>query len=125
MIPLILGAFLILLAIIGKRFHAGLMTRTQIPAWQGRTWLLLMGGSLFLFGLASLLHSSSAATWLRVLDAATDGYEIFIGGFMMLLGALFAAAGKGKAPVQARWLAAAASLAGAIVLFDGVTKIIS
>jgi hypothetical protein len=125
MVPLILGAFLIIMAIIANRFYAGLGRRTQVPAWQGRTWLLLMGASLVVLGLAHLLHWSNTAVWQRVFDAIGNGYEVFVGGGMMLLGAVFAIAGKGKAPAQARWIALAASVAGAIFLFDGLTKIMN
>lgn len=125
MLPLILGVVLIILAIVGDRFTAGLRGRIQVPAWQGRTWLLLMGASLAVLGIAHLLHWSNTAVWQRAFDAIGNVYEVFVGGVVMLLGATFALAGKGKIPAQIRWIALAASVAGAIFLFDGLTKIMN
>ena len=125
MVPLIFGAFLILMALIGNRFYVGLRARTAVPAWQGRTWLLLMGISLFVVGLAHLLHWSNTTTWQRVFDTIGNGYEVFGGSLMMVVGAIFVVAGKGKMPVQGRLIAVAASIAGAIFAFDGLTKIIN
>ena len=125
MVPLILGVFLIILAIVGDRFSVALRGRIQVSGWQGRTWLLLMGASLAIFGLAHLLHWSNTAVWERVFDAIGNGYEVFVGGVVMLVGAMFAVAGKGKVPAQIRWIALAASIAGAIFLFDGLMKIMS
>ena len=125
MVPLILGAFLIVMAIVAERFHAGLGRRIEVPAWQGRTWLLLFGIALFVFGLAHLLHWSNTAMWQRVFDAIGNGYEVFIGSVVMVLGAIFAVAGKGKISTGIRWIALAASAAGAMLLYDGLAKIMN
>jgi hypothetical protein len=123
MVAVILGTVLITMAIIADRFKVGLTTRTYVSAWQGRTSLLLLGTALLMVGLAHVLHWSNEVMWQRVFDGISNGYEIFTGGVVMLLGAVFAVAGKGKAPKAARWIAAVASVAGAIFLFDGLTKV--
>lgn len=123
MIAVILGAFLITMAIVGDRFTVGLTTRTYATAWQGRTSLLLFGAALVMFGVAHILHWSNEGMWQRAFDGIWNGYEVFVGAGIALLGGVFAIAGKGKVPAQARWIAVAASVAGAIFLFDGLMKI--
>lgn len=123
MIAVTLGVFLITLAIVADRFKVGLTTRTYVSAWQGRTSLLLFAAALLMFGLAHMLQWSNQGMWQRAFDSIWNGYEVFVGAGMALLGGVFAIAGKSKAPAQARWIAVAASVAGAIFLFDGLTKI--
>ena len=113
------------MAIVADRFHAGLGRRKEVPAWQGRTWLLLFGVALFVFGLADWLHWSNTAVWQRVFDAIGNGYEVFIGSVVMVLGAVFAVAGKGKISTGMRWIALAVGAAGAMLLYDGLAKIMS
>lgn len=125
MVPVILGTFLVTMAFFADRFKVGLTTRMYVSAWQGRTSLLLLGAGLLMVGLAHLLRWPNDATWQRVFNGLWDGYELFVGAVVMVLGALFAIAGKGKAPARARWLAFAGTVAGAIFLFDGLTKIMN
>jgi hypothetical protein len=122
MVPLICGAFLIAMAIVADRFYVGLGARVQVSGWQGRTWLLLLSIPLFMVGLASVLHWSTVAVWQRALDNTWNAFELFNGVLMMLLGAVFAVAGRGKVPTQFRWIALAVSTGGAIFAFDAVTK---
>jgi len=44
---------------------------------------------------------------------------------VMFVGAMFALARKRKVSAQTRWIALAASVTGAIFLFDGLTKIMN
>lgn len=125
LVPVILGTLLVTMAIFADRFKVGLTTRMYVSAWQGRTSLLLFGAGLLMVGLSHLLHWSNEATWQRVFNGIWDGYELLVGAVVMVLGALFAIAGKGKAPARVRWLAFAGSVAGAIFLVDGLTKIMN
>lgn len=54
-VPVILGAFLIVVSIIAESFKVGLTTRTYVSAWQGRASLLLFGAGLLMVGLPHLL----------------------------------------------------------------------
>lgn len=126
MVPVILGVFLIVVAIGAESFKVGLTTRIYVSAWQGRASLLLFGAGLLMVGLAHLLHWPNEATWQRVFNVTWDGYELFVGAVLMVSGALFAiVGGKSKVPARARWLAFAGSVAGAIFLLDGLTKIMN
>src|SRR6185312_5585275 len=125
MVPIILGAFLIVMGIVADRFTVGLRGRIQVSAWQGRASPLLFGSGLLLVGLAHVLQWWNEAMWQRMNDGIWNGYEVFVGGGMMVLGVVFAVAGKSTIAASWRWFGLAVSVAGAIFLFDGVTKILN
>jgi hypothetical protein len=41
--PLVIGSFFIVGGILGKRFTTGLATKTPVPAWYGRPWIIGFG----------------------------------------------------------------------------------
>jgi len=113
------------MGIVADRFTVGLRGRIQVSAWQGRASLLLFGSGLLLVGLAHVLQWWNEAMWQRMNDGIWNGYEVFVGGGMMVLGVVFAVAGKSTIAASWRWFGLAVSVAGAIFLFDGVTKILN
>src|SRR5438128_1071684 len=109
---LILGLALVLAAVFGKTFYAGGLrpgARVPIPAWQGRTWLLIFGILIALIGVAGLLgdsHSGLRNFVERAFVIFKFGSEMFAGAIALFGGVVFLLPGKDKVEVQARLMGA-------------------
>ena len=126
-ICLTIGVVVVLVAVFGKTFYAGLspQARVPIPAWQGRTWLLISGGLLVLEGLGGLLGESYTGLRHFVERAFVTfdiGYEMFGGIIMALVGGVFVLPGKNKADNEARLLGAGLAFFGLILISDSLWK---
>jgi len=124
---LFLGAALVLGAILGKRFYAGLSpkARVPIPKWQGRAWLLISGGLLLLMRLRGVLGPKRIGIHHFVERAFVTldfGYEMFGGIIAALAGVGFLLPGKDKVDIQARLLGAGLVFFGLILISDGLWK---
>ena len=124
---LILGAALVLAALLGKTFYAGLTpkARVPIPGWQGRSWLLISGILIALTGLAGLLgesHTGLRHFVERAFVIFDFGYEMFGGAIALLVGVVFLLPGKDKVDIRARLMGAALVFFGVILITDGLWK---
>lgn len=124
---LVLGSALVLGAILGKTFYAGLSpkSRVPIPTWQGRAWLLISGGLLVLAGLGGLLGPSHAGVrhfMERTFVTLDLGYEMFGGIIAALVGMCFILPGQGKVDLRARLLGAGLTFFGVLLITDSLWK---
>jgi len=124
---LVLGGGLMLLAILGEKFYAGMSpkARVPIPAWQGRAWLLISGGTLLLMGLGGVLgpsHTGLRHFVERAFVTFDFGYEMFGGIIAALVGVVFLLPGKDKVDMQARLLGAGLAFFGVILISDSLWK---
>jgi hypothetical protein len=124
---IVLGAVVILVSLLGKRFYAGLTPRTMVPvtAWQGRTWLLFCGILIFLIGVAGFFGVRSPSfhyivdRGIRILDL---GYELFGGLIVLTVGTIFLFPGREKVDRKTRLLALGMIFCGIVLLTDGLRK---
>jgi hypothetical protein len=120
---IVFGLALCLLAVSGTRFHGGFRSRVPMPAWQGRAWLLIMGGMLILTGLGGYVDTSHSAWWRlaeKNLEILESLFEIFGGLIAIVAGGvyLFSRNNGNKVPLMER-------LMGAMFLFLGSNMIIA
>ncbi len=126
---LVVGASSIVAAVFGKRFYAGLSSRGQIPAWQGRAWLGSIGILLALTGVAGLLADSHPGL-SAFLDHFVDQgfwtldvvYRLFGGSLALFVGAAFLFAGRNKTDRTGKLLGAAAVLFGVALISSALWK---
>jgi hypothetical protein len=121
----VLGSALVLGAILGKHFYAGLKVRVPVPAWQGRFWLVISGGLLLPAGLGGLLgpsHTGVRHFMGRAFVTLDFGYEMFVGIIAVLVGVVFLVPGKEKANIKAKLLGAGAILCGVVFITDSLWK---
>ncbi len=124
---LVLGAALVMGAILGKNFYAGLSPRGKlpIPAWQGRVWLLISGGSLVLVGLGGILgpsHGGLRHFVERAFVTLDFGYEMLGGIIALLVGLGFLVPGKDKVEPTARLFGLAGIFIGVMLITDSLWK---
>lgn len=124
---LVLGGALVLGAIFGERFYAGMSpkARVPIPAWQGRDWLLISGALLLLTGLDGVFGPSDTGLRHfveRGFVTFDSGYEMFGGIIATLVGVGFLLPSKDKVEIQARLLGAGLAFFGVILISDSVWK---
>jgi hypothetical protein len=119
-------------AILGKNFRAGLRGQVPVPAWQGRLWFAIVGGSLILSGLDGLLGQPRTGPrhfLERVFRTLDYGYEMLIGVAAILGGSVFlwpgsVVTGNGKVNPKVRYLFGAAALfVGAMLLWDALLRV--
>ena len=124
---LVLGGALVLGAIFGERFYAGMSpkARVPIPAWQGRAWFLISGALLLLTGLGGVLGPSDTG-WRHFVERAFAtfdfGYEMFGGLIATLVGVGFLLPGKDKVDIRARLMGAGLAFVGVILISDSLWK---
>jgi hypothetical protein len=129
MVDLVLGGMLVLGAIFGTRFYAGLTHRVSVPKWQGRTWLLILG--VFLMGLGGIQYAPgfmSAAQWTKYFNFFDSAYEIFGGTLFLGFGVVFTFGTEvnkeAKMNTKYRLLFGIGGLiAGLSLLSDGILKL--
>lgn len=122
---LVLGSALVLAAIVGRHFYAGLKVRVPIPAWQGRAWLVISGGLLLLTGLSGILGPSQIGVrhlMERVFVTLDFGYEMFGGIIAVLVGVGFLLPGKDNVDLRARLFGVGAAFIGLVLITDSFFK---
>ncbi len=111
------GTVLIVVALVARQFHFGLLRKYAAPNGLGRTWLLGLGSILIL---ETLPIAGRAAIWARQTSC------VFFSSFAMLAGVAVASLGArvcsqrgGVAGARYRALAAAFVAAGLFLVLDG------
>jgi hypothetical protein len=124
---LVLGGALVLGAIFGKKFYAGMSpgARVPMPAWQGRAWVLMSGGLLLLTGVGGILGPSHAGLrhFVELAFVTFDfAYEMFGGIIAALVGVVFLLPGKDKVDIQTRLLGVGLVFFGVVLISDSLWK---
>lgn len=120
------GAVLIGIALIGKRFFAGISTgaKANLGAWQGRFWLIIAGIFLISTGLIILLPGSTTVEWINKLSVvASNGYEVFVAGIVGAVGIVFLFADRDGWRSKGRLIGAVLLVMSIFTLWDGIWKL--
>jgi hypothetical protein len=94
-----------------------------MPAWQGRGWLLIMGGLTILSGLSGYIDTSHSTWWRfaeKSLEILESLFEIFGGLVATVAGGvyLFSRNDGKKVPLVERLVGAMALVAGLNMIID-------
>ena len=123
---LVCGAVLVGLALIGKRFFAGMSpgAKPSVPAWQGRLWLLVAGLFVFSAGLSIVLPGSTTIRWINDLSRiAENGYEVFVSVIVGVVGVAFLFSDRGGWRSRGRLMGLVLLIMSAFFLWDGIWEL--